>query len=90
MTNPDASILAFAGVELDHVTLAAGDVCPVASVIVAEACADVPDAIGLVAIVIESDGDCPTGAVEPDPPHAMTVSATVLRTPLRMRMCHLR
>jgi hypothetical protein len=74
---------ATAASELDQATSEAPETCPEASVIVAEAWTVEPDAIGSVAIVIESEGvDCPPGSVEPDPPHANRVSATALRAAL--------
>jgi len=79
--NPEASTCAIVGSELDQVTFTAGEVLPEASVIVAEAWTDVPDAIGSVPIVIESEADWPPlGAVETDPPQALTVSAIVATT----------
>jgi len=91
--NPEASISATDGAELDQVTPDAGDVLPEASVIVAEAWTDVPDAIEIVATVIESVGDWPLGPVEPDPPdppQAVRESAIVATAAGRIRISHLR
>src|SRR6266571_6794503 len=65
--SPEASTCAIVASELDHVTPEAGDVLPAASVIVAEAWTDVPDAIRSLGIIMESEADWPPlGAVEPD------------------------
>jgi len=80
--SPEASTCAIVGSELDHITPEAGDVLPAASVIVAEAWTDVPDAIRSLGIIMESEADWPPplGAVEPDPPQAVRVSAIVATT----------
>jgi FAD/FMN-containing dehydrogenase len=86
VTRPEALTSATELVSLDHVTPEAGEVLPEASVMVADAWADMPAISGFVAIVIEREGDRTTGEVELDPPQPLRVSVIAARIAGRTRI----
>jgi hypothetical protein len=82
VTKPAELTAATVEFELDHVTLVAG-VLPAASVVLADACTEVPDAIGFVGMVIDREEEGPV--LEP-PPQAARVrqSAAPIAETVRM------